>query len=71
MTQDIDDTPDSPADQIAELREQQTNTMLTVIATLSNIEGITLDEIDWPYLPECKHGDPPQRYRATVTFWVP
>jgi hypothetical protein len=71
MNPDLDDTPDSPADQIAELREQQTNTMLTVLATMSNIPGITLDEIDWPYLPDCDHGDPPQRYRATVTFWLP
>jgi hypothetical protein len=71
MNSDLDDTPDTPTDPIQELRNQQTNTMLSVLATMSNIPGITLDEIDWPYLPDCEHGDPPQRYRATVTFWVP
>ena len=30
MTQDIDDSTDTPADPIAKLRDQQTNTMLIV-----------------------------------------
>jgi hypothetical protein len=69
MTQE---TPDTTLEaQIQALRDQQTKTMLTVVATLSTIEGISLDEIAWPYLPDCDHGDPPQRYRATVSFWVP
>lgn len=73
-------TPDTtPEAQIQELRNQlyqqaerrekhreQTNTMLTVLLTLANIEGITLDEAEWPYLVD----NAPQRYRATVTFWM-
>jgi hypothetical protein len=70
MEQEPEPSPDTtPEAQIQELRDQQTNTMLTVLATLANIEGITLDEAEWPYLLDCENA--PQRYRATVTFWVP
>lgn len=64
-------SPDTtPEAQIQELRDQQTNTMLTVLATLSNIPGITLEQADWPYLPDADD-EGPQRYRAAVSFFVP
>ncbi len=70
MNPDTDDTPDTPAEPIQGLRDEQTNVMLTVLATLANIKGITLDFAQWPHLDETDD-EGPQRYRATVSFFVP
>lgn len=67
----MEKTPDTtPEAQIQALRDQQTNTMLVVLAALSCIEGITLEQVDWPYLPD-GDDESPQRYMAAVSFFVP
>jgi hypothetical protein len=56
--------------QIKQHREQQRQAMIKVIYTLSNLDEITLDSIDWACLTQSDESDP-LRYRATISFWLP